>query len=138
MTDRFPGLGKVGGVPIREPYPGEREFFQKNPHVAGMAGEDNQVMLNPYSQLSPQELQQVLINEAARVRMRQVPPQFDLTPEQQQTIASTSYATAPPQAQRDTILARLLSGDPSGGQATQQQSALAKVLRESMFQGPKR
>ena len=67
-----------------ELYPGEIDFFKKNPNVSGMAAEDNAAILNPYSSLSDDEKQSVLLNEKARILMRvqNIKPTFSLTPGQ--------------------------------------------------------
>ena len=44
-----------GGVPLREPWPEERRFFKSRADVSGMAADDNAVVLNPHTTLSPQE-----------------------------------------------------------------------------------
>lgn len=49
----------------RKPYQSELDFFKKNTHVAGMASEDNHVVANPYSKISPEEMQAVKLNEFA-------------------------------------------------------------------------
>ena len=52
---------------VREPYASELDYFKKNPSVSGMATEDNKVILNPYSNLKPEEYKAVVINETARL-----------------------------------------------------------------------
>ena len=34
---------------IREPFKGELDFFRKRPEVAGMATEDNKIIINPFN-----------------------------------------------------------------------------------------
>jgi len=124
----------VAGVPIRQPYPGEAAFFRNNPNVAGMATEDNKVILNPYTKLSDQERQAVVVNETARVLMRQpkYQPTFELTPEQRSFLDSTTYRKAPQLAQKATIAARIISGDPSAGTPTAEQLRFVDRLRQAM------
>lgn len=112
-------------------YPGEDEYFRKNPHVAGMAAEDDKIIMNPYSKLSDVEKQAVMVNEAARVHMRRNfdAPTFTLTPEQEQMFGS--YSTNPVDI-RSTLAARILSGDPSAGKATPEQVEYVKRLRKFM------
>lgn len=120
-----------GGVPMREPYPSEVEFFRQNPHVGGMAAEDNAVILNPYSPLDAQQKQAVATNEAARVVMRKEPslkPAFDLTPEQAKAFAS--YGS--PDDQKATVAARILSGDDSALNVTPEQRLFADRLGAHM------
>lgn len=103
-------------------YDGEKSFFRANPHIAGMAADDNRVVLNPWSKNSASEQEAVALNEAARVFMRQqrLEPGFALTPQQEQFFAGTAYEGAPVE-KRQTLAARLLSGDPSAGEPTAEQ-----------------
>ena len=118
----------------REPYPGEAEFFKKNPQVGGMATEDGRIILNPYSPLSSEEKRAVAMNEAARLKMRSSDverPGFEMTPDQRdffQTIRKGSpYGSE--QDIRETIVGRIISGDPSAGNVTPQQRGYAEKLR---------
>ena len=117
---------------LRPLYSGEDEYFKKNPNVSGMASfDDNRVILNPYTTLSPEQLKAVQVNEAARLYMNQYgTPNVSLTNEQQSNIAGLgSYAQADPNVQRSTILARILSGDRTGGIPTiEQQEAIKPML----------
>lgn len=123
---------KAGLPPIRDKlYPGEDEFFRKNPHVAGMAADDDKVIINPYSPLSWDEKAAVAYNERARIVMRKSSerPAFDLTPEQ----AKRFGAYSPNQQDvRETVAARILSGDPSAGEPTKEQAAYVERLRKMM------
>ena len=83
----------VYGVGLRDVYPGEDTYFKDNPHVGGMAAEDDRIILNPYSKLSEKEKQAVMMNEAARVHMRRgmiEAPRYDLSPEQSKAFANYS------------------------------------------------
>lgn len=120
---------------LRNPHDSELDFFRKNPTVGGMASEDNRIVMNPYSTLSPQEQQAVQMNEGARIRMRQpdMKPGFDLTDEQRTTLDGLPYyKDASDSDRRATIAARQLSGDPTGGKASAQQSAFVQLLRKAM------
>jgi len=123
----------VYGVGVRDQlYPGEEEYFKKNPHVAGMAAEDNKIIMNPFSTLKDNEKQAVMMNEAARVHMRNKlieAPNFELTPTQMEKFASYSKD---PNDIKQTIAARILSGDPSAGDVTPEQQAYAAKLRQFM------
>jgi len=116
----------------REPYASEMEFFYKNPGTAGMATEDDRVIVNPYSNLSEIERNALILNETSRVFMHNMPsnerPSFLITPEQGN--AFKNYGSE--QNIRETIAARILSGDPSAGAATQEQMAFASSLAEKM------
>lgn len=126
-------VGAVYGVEERKPFESETEYFRANPNVAGMAAEDDRIVINPFSTLSPQEIESVRMNEAARVHMRRnQAPEFDLTPEQSEALAETTYKNASEQDRRATIAARILSGDPSARQPTPQQMDYVKALRAMM------
>ncbi len=136
-ADKLLGLNQnIAGVPVREPHPSELRFFQKHPNVGGMAASDNKIILNPHSSLSPKEREAVAVNEAARVHMRtnkNLKPSFDLTPEQTANLKGTSYENASPQDRMATIAARILSGDPSAGAPTPEQSSFVERLSGKMF-----
>lgn len=114
----------------RDLYPGEDEYFKANPEVGGMATDDDYVILNPYSPLSPQQKQSVRVNEAARLYMnKNGVPDISLTNEQQQNLAGLStYANADDKFRKATIMARLLSKDESGGIPTMEQSEALKPM----------
>lgn len=133
----MPGISKgfargYYGIGLRSDlYPGEDEFFRKNPTVTGMAADDDRIILNPYSTLSDKEKEAVIMNEAARVHMRRnfEKPQFNLTPEQQAKFKNYSQN---PEDVRATVAARILSGDPSAGTATAEQMQYVQRLRQFM------
>lgn len=129
-------LSKVTPMIRNRLYPGEDAYFRANPGTAGMAAEDNRVILNPYSPLSASELDAVARNEAARIHMRtkDFRPNFVLTPEQETALRGTSYEHADPQDRRETIAARHYSGDPSGGTPNGDQLAFLRALRRQMGQ----
>lgn len=146
MSDKLMGerpnksVKRVAGVPVRDPFPSENTFFKKHPHVAGMAASDNKIILNSFSNLNDGERDAVLINEAARVHMRtnkSLSPQFELTDEQLGNLQGTTYSKATLQDRRETIAARIISGDPSGGTPTREQSDFVERLRQRMFPKPK-
>lgn len=117
---------------MRDPYDSEREYFRKNPHVAGMASEDDRIVMNPFSTLSERERQAVIMNEAARVHMRRglvPPPRFTLTPEQESAFAAYSKD---PLDRASTVAARILSGDPSALKPTPEQLQYVEQLRRFM------
>jgi hypothetical protein len=99
-----------------------------------MATEDGLIILNPYSPLSPEEKRAVAMNEAARLKMRSGDvgrPNFEMTPDQRdffQTIRRGSPYGAE-QDIRETIVGRIISGDPSAGNVTQQQRDYAEKVR---------
>lgn len=126
-------MPNVFGFPIRDPYPTERGYFVRNPHVAGMAAEDGSIILNPFSDLGPAERDAVAKNEAVRLWLRkyQVDPIFDLTAEQQQRFAS--YGS--PTDIRHTVLGRIISGDPSVGTITRAQQLWADRVLSKLLAG---
>lgn len=123
------------GAQMRKPYAGELDYFKKNPSVAGMATEDNKVILNPYSNLKPEQYQSVANNEAARILMRksEFKPDFELTPQQKAFLDTTTYRNATEEERKATIAARLLSDDPSAGIPTAQQDVFVKTLKMQLF-----
>lgn len=126
-------IGAMYNVDERKPFESEAAYFQANPHVAGMAAEDDRIVMNPFSKLSPQELNSVRLNEAARIHMRRgQAPTFDLTPEQSSYLDTTTYKGANDADRKGTIAARILSGDPSAGKPTVQQQDYVRALRRQM------
>lgn len=121
------------GAQMRKPYAGELDYFKKNPSVAGMATEDNKVILNPYSKLDPGQYQSVANNEAARIFMRTEPsfkPKFELTDQQKRFLDTTTYRNATEEERKGTIAARLLSGDSSAGVPTSEQEMFVESLKQ--------
>ena len=114
---------------VRAPYESELAYFKSNPHVSGMAAEDNRVILNPYSNLSENQKRSVILNEAARIYMREHGGgRFAITDEQKERFRG--YGSE--QDVRDTIAARILSGDPSAGNATPEQIKYVSELRRRL------
>lgn len=107
----------------RPPYSGEAAYFKANPNVAGMATADNRVILNPHSPLTPEQRGAVAKNEAFRLRLNQTPA-FPVTADQRGQFAGTGYG-ADPAALRQTLAARIASGDTSA-RATPEQIAWVK------------
>jgi hypothetical protein len=118
------------GVPERLPYQSELEFFQSNPTVAGMAAEDNAIVLNPALRARPEDYDAVARNEAARILMRTGAlsrPEFELTSEQMESFGNYS---PDPQDIRETLVGRWVSGDPSGRQpSSRQQESYLEYMR---------
>ena len=115
-------------------YPGEDNFFKNNPNVAGMKTEDKKVILNPYSKLSPKELDAVYINEATRINLDNYSdkPQFTLTDEQKEFFKDTAYGKNEAAA-KDTVVARILSNDPSVKTPTKEQQDYVNKFLESQI-----
>lgn len=108
---------------LRTPFQSEDLFFKSRPDVGGMAAEDNQVILNPYSKLNDTEKLAIYKNELARIKMRsrEYSPNFSLTNEQENYLNNNDYKNASTQDRAATIAARIYSGDPSAGTPTQEQ-----------------
>ncbi len=123
----------VYGIGVRQDlFPGENDYFRKNPNVTGMAAEDNRIIMNPYSTLTDAEKQAVMMNEAARVHMRVGnfdAPRFALTPEQEKAFEGYS---ANPVDRLSTVAARILSNDPSALTPTPEQTEYVQRLRKFM------
>lgn len=132
----MPHRGRIFGdfISEREPTGSEREFFKSNPHVGGRATEDHQITINPFSSLSSEELDAVRVNERSRVFMRQNErfPKFDVTSEQLSSDVFKNYGTM--DDIRQSIVGRILSGDPSVGRATAEQLDFSSRLEEEMRQ----
>jgi hypothetical protein len=120
-------------MPTRKPYPSEYQFFFQNAGVPGYAAPDNQVVFNPFTMMDPRMKQAIMANELARIAMRQglIPPyRGGLTKQQTQTMNTTPYyQTASHQDRVNTVLARLLSGDPSAGKGSKKQREYVDRLR---------
>lgn len=135
MSD-FARMLLASGYPVREPYDGERKFFDQNRNVAGYAAPGGDVVLNPYAHLSEQGRQSVALNEAARHRMMDTGRVFSAepTPSQAAFFAKTPYGSQP-QMMRHTIAARILAGDPSAGPYTPEQKAEAQSVLDGLLLG---
>ena len=123
------------GYEIRKPYASEDKYFKENPNVAGMATEDGRIILNPYSKNKPDEQQAVARNEAMRLWMRQnkLEPKFVVTPEQLAQFKGTEYAKPENRTHlKHTIIARILSGDPSAGNVTEMQRKWAEYVSSQL------
>jgi hypothetical protein len=107
-----------------------------------MATEDNAIILNPFSKLSDQEKQSVAKNEAIRLWLKKnnVQPQFNLTPEQFKFFRNTEYGQSKDATPlKQTIIARILTGDPSVGNVTPMQKqwadwVMSRISKESQQQ----
>jgi len=102
-------------------YSGEDKYFKENPNVAGMMTEDNRVIINPYSKLTDEEKDTVRINETLRLNFKQdnIVPNIEISEEQRSFFKGTPYENNEA-AMKQTIMARILTGDPSA-KATEEQ-----------------
>lgn len=120
-----------GRVPLREPWPSEIDFFRTRPDVSGLAGDDGAVTLNPFIDLPPHATRAVALNEAARVlmfRMETLRPTFAVTADQQKAFANYG----PTNAIKETIAARILTGDPSALTPTEEQLSFVERLAKAL------
>ena len=115
----------------RKPFPSEDKYLKENPNVAGMATEDDRVIINPYKKMSPDERAAVVKNETLRIKMRKSKfvPNIKITNEQRKAFSGTAYEKDET-ALKQTIIARILSGDPSA-MATPEQIRYANSLDTS-------
>ena len=105
---------KVYGFEVRQPFDSELKYFQENPKTAGMATEDNRIIMNPYSKLDDKQKKAVMTNEASRLHMRSmnIRPNFELTPQQVESFKGSPYENDP-DAMKQTIVGRIISKDNS-------------------------
>lgn len=120
--------------PVRQPFPSELEYFTKNPQVSGMATEDNAITLNP-SVTNPSQRQSVIQNEGIRLLINSLPqkPSFEVTPEQRAFFKGSPYENDE-QKMRETIAARIFSGDPSAKTPTKEQLNYVEFLKGQISQ----
>jgi hypothetical protein len=111
-------------------YPGEDDFFKTNPNTTGMASESGEIVLNPYA---PPDVNKdaVARNEALRLFMRdrKIKPTFAITDEQRKAFAGTPYEKDE-DALRETIAARIYSGDPSARATHEQRRWLSGLMKK--------
>jgi len=127
-------------APTRDPNSIEMEWFRQNPHIGGYAADDDRVVVNPYNRLSPVENEALIRNESARIFMRRnysarpTAESFPLTEEQRGYAYPVAQPPMLPEAAlRETMAARVLTGDPSAGQTTPQQARFAEELAARMM-----
>jgi len=125
-------------IQVRLPHPSELKFFKQNKQIPAMMTEDGTVAENPYAEkpngkkFSPKELAAVQMNEKIRVWLKRnnVELDFKLTPGQQKQFKTYGE----PLDMRHTIIARILTGDPSAGTATPEQQAIAQQIEKEISQ----
>jgi hypothetical protein len=95
-----------------------------------MAADDGAITLNPYSSLSADQMQSVARNEAIRLHQRDMGMRytFPLTAQQESFFRGSAYESDP-HAARQTVVARILSGDDSAGDTTDDQRAAAAMTQ---------
>ena len=129
----MPQKNKAYGFEVRQPFDMELKYFNENPNVAGMATEDNRIILNPNSKLNKQQKDAVLKNEASRLHMKSMgtTPQFELTPQQVESFKGSPYE-GNPDAMKQTIVGRIISGDSSAQDFTLEQKEFADTIYRQM------
>lgn len=134
---QFIGLGKPQ-YPIEKPDAENDAWFKEHPETTGMAwgGGLNEsdpksprvVILNPYSNLNDQQKEGVVLNEQIRHFMDEKKPKlnFEPTPEQTKFFEGSEYGK-PENKERlkETLVARILTGDESAGNITPEQEKAA-------------
>jgi len=146
---RWGRIGRANSVDFSEleraPNTGELKFFTDNPMVGGMVVEDS-VVINPFKQWKPEERNSILTNESIRLFMRRnnIKPKFNVTEEQtnffrnNRTNTGSNYIDNPSEL-RETIIARIIAGDPSSGTPTKDQIDIAEniinLLKEKGISG---
>ena len=131
LNQRYPERKKL--------YPSEDKFFEENTHVGGMAAEDNKVIINPWSPLSDEQKDYVRINETSRLWMRNMEeserPHMRIRRSQKKlfsTIQNGKPYSDDPQDIRETIIARVITGDASAGKITRKQRKYAERLQSKI------
>lgn len=119
------------GYKQRAAYQEELEWFKANENVSGYASDDGHIVLNPFSNLSEKELEGVCMNEAIRLFMRenQINPKIELTQMQADFFKGTTYEGMT-DAVKQSIIARIISGDPSALDYTDHQKKVANQIHK--------
>lgn len=115
--------GNIFGYQIRNKLsPSELEFFKNSHRVGGYAADDKSIVLNPFSPLNDYQRMAVATNEAIRqyAMENKVDIPFTLTKEQSAQFIGTPYEKDK-SAQKATIAARIITGDPSALDPTPEQ-----------------
>ena len=135
------------GYPIVEPDEDLLKWFKENPQTTGMqwgAGKNDSstdtprsIVLNPFSKLSNEQQMAVAKNEAIRnfIDEKNIIPKFNLTPEQEKAFAGTQYGKIQDKTPlKQSVLARILTGDESAGTITPMQKKWADWLKTQLPQ----
>ena len=126
----------IGKYPERQPSQDELSFFYQRPEVAGYAADDRAVVVSPFNDVGRDQMKRksLLLNERLRQYMKdnQVNFDFDIEPDQLYS-AGPEYQENPTML-RETIVSRILSGDPSLEPYSLQQKEAAKQLVRRILQ----
>ena len=117
------------GYFVRKASQEEVQWFKVNQNVSGYAINDGFIVISPFTKLSKKEIKSVCINEAIRLFMReyQINPKIKLTRMQTNFFKGTVYENNADEACQ-SIIARIISGDPSALDYTNHQRALANKI----------
>jgi hypothetical protein len=117
------------GYSLREPNQEEVLWFKENPSITGYASDDGCIVVNPYNTLNNDEIEWVCINEALRLFMRdqKIKPRIRLTKKQIKFFIGTAYEGNLVEA-KQTIVARIITGDPSAQDITPTQRMAANKI----------
>jgi DNA-binding sugar fermentation-stimulating protein len=117
------------GYTTRKSNDEENCWFKKNISISGFASEDKFIVLNPYAKLNSIEMNAVCLNEAIRLFMRDktITPKIKLTKRQIDFFKNTAYEGCIMEM-KQTIIARIISGDPSAQNFTPSQRKVADEI----------
>jgi len=124
------------GIGVRDPHFSEMEWFGEHPDIPGMATEDNMVIINPFMSMDEKKKQAIIQNETARAFMKKFNfrPNFHIHPEQMKYFSTINKGKAYGSEQdiRETIVGRILSGDPSVTNVTPEQQIFVEILKSML------
>jgi len=144
-SDRYAGKALNNSrYPVVEPDAETLDYFKKNPSNRGMAigaglnGYDGErrVVVNPYSGLTSKETEGLIENERIRLFMDETKPQLDFEPtkEQMDFFKNTEYGKPENVGRlRETLVARILTGDGSAGAITPEQQKAADLIGKQWY-----
>jgi len=127
------------GYSLREPSKEEILWFIENPNITGYASEDGCIVINPCTTLKKDEIEWVCINEALRLFMRdqKIKPRIRLTKRQLNFFKGTAYEGNLIET-KQTIIARIISGDPSAQNITPAQRIAANKIYKLAVENEKK
>jgi len=137
-------MAPSSSYPVVPPDEQSLKYFKDNPNVSGWAyggglndsnaSDPRVVMLNPYSSLTKEQQGYVVDNERLRHFMseKQYNPSFKPTAQQLSSFNNTEYGKPENEKSlKQTLIARIITGDQSAGNVTDEQSKEAnKVMSD--------
>ena len=136
------------GVGVREPSASELQFFKssRGQITPAYAAEDDRIVVNPYFKfahsgkgLTPEQLYGIKLNEASRIHMRRgniAAPNYEVSEDQLNSEIAPGFPLHKYSQDmndiRQTIAARILSGDIGSLKPTPEQLDYAAQLRKFM------